>query len=153
MRDILFRAKRVDNGEWVYGDFTHDKENRAIIRRIVAQPLFMDENGNFSDAIYACSDYEVYPDTVSQFTGLCDKNGNRIFEGDIIEYEDGDPTDYEYHDGTIMNIGEIIFCDGGFFFTNAVSVTMDDLLYNNILDCEVMGNKWDNKSLLENSNE
>ena len=137
MREILFRGKRLDNGEWVEGYYS---------------PVNLSLAGNMGHFINegGFRAIEVDPETVSEFTGLRDRNGKRIFEGDIINYEDGDPSDYEYHDGTIMNVGEIIFCDGKFCFTNAVSVTMDDLLCeNNMLDCEVIGNKWDNPELLE----
>lgn len=70
MREILFRGKRVDNGKWVEGNYSIDVSGRVDILPI--------DNLVF---------FEVIPETVGQFTGLTDKNGNRIFEGDIVKHE------------------------------------------------------------------
>lgn len=71
MREILFRGKRVDNGEWVYGNYIHTdcyKEANDYIR----------QNETFGHA--------VDPSTVGQYIGLTEKNGKKIFEGDIVAH-------------------------------------------------------------------
>ena len=133
MREILFRGKRKDNGEWVYGN---------LIRR--------DNSGEWSYFIGQNSlEYEVIPSTVGQYTGLTDKNGKKIFEGDIVDYEDTAPGQYEYHDSTFINRGVIQYSAPVFYWTNPVDVQLEDCAYKGVVDCVIIGNIYDNPELLE----
>ena len=129
MREILFRGKRLDNGAWETGSL-------VIVRM------------DCHDAQYYIADKmtgyhtPVDPSTVGQYTGLKDKNGKRIFEGDIAKVLQGKDKDIAY----------VGFENGAFMLYpktgNIYERTLWSYWYND-WDVEVVGNITDNPELLE----
>jgi uncharacterized phage protein (TIGR01671 family) len=123
MREILFRGKRTDNGEWVYGYVCchgwTGKENTYIIVP------------HYGDVLYSI---EVDPETVGQYTGLKDKNGTKIFEGDIVLLKGYDEP------------YQVVFDESCFqAYSDSVRYAMDNFYAH---DIEVIGNIYDNPELL-----
>ena len=123
MKDVLFRGKRIDNFEWVEGYFVSYEDETYIFQQ--DQVNYGIDLGGYLDC---CKMNEVVSSTVGQYTGLTDKNGTKIFEGDIVKI---DGKDYE-----------VKYMLGQFF----VGINMP-IAYKRF-DCEVIGNIHDNPELL-----
>lgn len=98
MREILFRAKRIDNGEWVEGQYAFIlnplTESGEPIKHLIC-------NGTniFND--------EIDPETICQYTGLKDKNGNRIWENDVVSINT-----YSYVEPEEDYFGKVVYAEG-----------------------------------------
>lgn len=145
MRKILFKGKRTDNGEWVCGYYVlrkrpYFKNKGANLEHIICDNLVIDDfnDKQFVDTIPIT--YSVDPETVGQYTGLTDTNGNKIFEGDIVV---SDYIDYEDERGVIQWDSDI----AKFIITFSTFTIDFDNVYGREL--EIVGNVYDNPEHLE----
>ena len=142
MREILFRGKRVDNGKWVYGYYvkaTHHWHTHGIHEDWIATDTV--QNGGWCNVR---GKYAVDPKTVGQFTGMTDKNGKKIFEGDIVKAQD-DVFGSPFCDGLT---GKIEYDEAAYFIVPK-DIMDTQYLYNECAVYEVIGNIHDNPELLK----
>lgn len=135
MREILFRGKRKDNGEWVCGYYAC-QSNHSCINRKFCHFILKDECLDIG--LGGLEYYEVIPETVGQYTGLPDKDGKRIFEGDIIKSSIDDEIK-----------GTIIFDEYSRFMINVLYDGSFYLLGHVNDGVEVIGNIYDNPKSLK----
>lgn len=151
MREILFKAKRKDNGKWEAGyylkkikwqrigdEYVKDEKHYICVNMISSEDSYVDP-------------IEVVPETLCQYTGLTDKKGNKIWENDVVKYHFG-------NDAAPIRFGEYQNCFDntktghiGFYVDwDCKKALRKDLGYwVNMIDCNVVGNIFDNPELLE----
>lgn len=126
-RTIKFRGKRIDNGEWVYGDLLQPTEICDIY-----------EIAN-CESIDGTRD-EVTPETIGQYTGLHDKNGKEIYEGDIVGID--------YLSYIVTGVVTYSTKDAMYILTNTNSIADENEPLGDYKNLEVIGNTYDNPELL-----
>lgn len=151
MREILFKAKRVDNGEWVEGYYA-ERNGKTFIGIDIS--IYGDIFEVFCTPVIRW--FEVDPKTLCQFTGLYDKNGKKIWESDIISYQrDNDDCPFPNKD-TKKRFGKVFY--QGFRSTFAIGMgkngsrSINDDLWKYVQNgnrVEVIGNQFDNPELLQ----
>lgn len=167
MREILFRGKQADNSEWIVGSLLQDDDGKTYI-------VGYEHRGGIDGMIDAeLTSWAVIPETVGQYTGLFDKNGKKIYEGDIVkmlDYQTGVVTyefgafginvitgiDYDYLDS---EIAEVTGCNNCSYFCRSDDfISLYELMWNynqendNCDVVEVIGNIYDNSELIKEQN-
>ena len=129
MREILFRGKRADDSEWVEGGYFQEPyTDKEFIVQWNSSGL------GFKEFI------EIQKDTICQYTGLADKNGNRIWENDIVRIENS----------MDEGIGNIEFYGGMWYVDGEPSNSLYDIMeYDDTAEIEAIGNIFDNPELME----
>ena len=130
MREILFRAKREDNGEWAYGYYVRLPDAAGSASMIHTPARNPDESN---------SSHFIRSSTIGQYTGLTDKNGTKIFEGDIVRYGDTiHKVVFEQRNGTAY-----------FGLVYSPIETLPFGHYQDLRQLEVIGNIYENPELIE----
>ena len=135
MREILFRGKTY-NDKWVQGLLVQMDDHLTQIRKL----------GSDGIGYY---DYSIVPSTVGQYTGLTDKNGKKIFEGDVLNLHDQIPMFDGYDTDEIVYNGKVMYIKNQGMFVCEGNNDGNALCALNLDKCEVIGNIYDNPELSE----
>lgn len=151
MREILFRAKRMDSGEWIEGYYAIQSNHACFAHELkhqhfIFKDIFLDFN------LGELQKFDVIPETVGQYTGLTDKNGKKIFEGDIVLVPYIDPIfKCTWNDTSPCERAIVKYCNGMFYVEYIESG--DKFTLSAMDGCmKMIGNIYDNPELLGGNN-
>lgn len=165
MREIKFRAKQVDTGEWLYGDLLQPNYERFLKNKDIGN--FLDEYKiSILEKDFIRNDYVIDPETIGQYAGTVDIDGKEIYEGDIVQdmymyksqlefVKQGRETEEQAENYRKSGeIGVVEFCKDG----RLVSSEFDDKFFVgsgykadnvDLTCCKIIGNIYENPELLK----
>ena len=126
MRNIKFRGLRTDGKGWVYGGYFQHTPDEDGVRYYIF---------DFNEGAV-----EVIPESVGQFTGLHDKNGKEIYEGDLIDFGNSNPIEFKFDNGCFNVFNEPLGWD---FDSEEIPIK------TNLKYCEIIGNVFENPDLVK----
>ncbi len=142
MREILFKAKRLDNGEWVEGDLIQNIFGGMKRMWISSESYDKERLRSVHKYITEWRGIEIDPDTICQYTGLTDKNGRKIWENDILRRDGYWDIRIEFENGVFM----VRNADKVQYINRVICTSISTF---NIKVYEVIGDIFDNADLLE----
>ena len=139
MQEILFRGKKTDSGEWVYGGYCH-YDDSIDNGQDSCDYIIEKHTGEYFPFV------KVIPETIGQYTGLTDKNGTKVFDGDVLKIKS---EDYDYKYTTKVYYNDHTLCvdvEGQDYDYTAIGFA-DDIWNTECCEIEVIGNIYDNPEL------
>lgn len=144
MREILFRGKKVNKDKWIYGvpvkGTPEDESEMLIIESVFNCEEYFCRGCNFDPVI---------PESIGQFTGLTDKNGKKIFDGDIVKDEYGRILEVLFRDNLGKFSFKLIKITGEKWTDNFVYADIGEWFVYCVVKPKVIGNIYDNPELLK----
>lgn len=136
MREILFRGKRTDTKEWIEGvAFQHDNDKVTMFSQHPVDGTLVGK--------------EIDPETVGQYTGLTDKKGTKIFEGDIVIYNDNENADSEGEFSIVVWYDDDVIGFALEHHSPSCEVYYECEWVQSCCYYEIIGNVFDNPELLK----
>ena len=140
MREYMFRGKRKDNGQWVFGGILPDADSVEIVA-VEAFSGYFNPRSGYGDPPYSeLCEYSVDPNTIGEYCGRCDASGRKIFTGDIVKIDS-------------VLIGEVCFDPRLLEYAITAYgkfIPFGPFIHSNI---EIIGNIYDNPEMLEKEEE
>lgn len=138
MRENLFRGKREIDKRWIEGNFITDEKDKS--KAYIGYLFGVDDDGTVHDTDIT----EVIPETVCQYTGYKDDTGKKIFEGDIVAFQDMTSTESGYSEMDCCGKVGYDEEEACFYVTDRLSAESWEVLG----ECHIIGNIFDNPELI-----